>query len=302
MTRPSTGSCSPRTPPGSTQADPGTTITLTVGARASTPVTTRPRPTRRRTRHDARRRDAASASAVLAGGRSSEHDDLARLGDVGRSRRSIRRATTSRRSRSAATAAGRSRAGHGHASSARGAAGTLPVALERVAAGARGGRRRPPDPPRPVRRGRHRPGPARAGGRPVRRLRRDRLGAVHGQGPLQGRAPRPRIPVAAQRDAPCRATRSRTPTATPCSSSRRGSDPRSGSRRSQRGGELEAAVALARRHDDKVLVEEFAAGHGGRVRRARQPRPDRLRGRARSSRTPTGTTTRRSTRRAAWSS
>ena len=35
--------------------------------------------------------------------------------------------------------------------------------------------------------------------------------------------------------------------------------------------ELEAAVALARRHDEKVLVEEFVAGHRGRVRRARQP-------------------------------
>ena len=36
--------------------------------------------------------------------------------------------------------------------------------------------------------------------------------------------------------------------------------------------ELAPAVELARRHDEKVLVEEFVAGHGGRVRRARQPR------------------------------
>ena len=63
--------------------------------------------------------------------------------------------------------------------------------------------------------------------------------------------------------------------------------------------ELEAAVALARRHDDKVLVEEFVPGIevevavlGNRPRRSRRfP--------ARSSRTPTGTTTRRSTTRAA---
>ena len=40
--------------------------------------------------------------------------------------------------------------------------------------------------------------------------------------------------------------------------------------------ELEAAVELARRHDDKVLVEEFQPGARGRVRGARQPRPGRL--------------------------
>ena len=43
--------------------------------------------------------------------------------------------------------------------------------------------------------------------------------------------------------------------------------------------ELEAAVALARRHDDKVLIEEFQPGSRGRVRRARQSRSGRLRGR-----------------------
>ena len=50
--------------------------------------------------------------------------------------------------------------------------------------------------------------------------------------------------------------------------------------------ELEPAVALARRHDEKVLVEEFVAGHGGRVRRARQPRAasDRVAARPRSTR------------------
>ena len=62
--------------------------------------------------------------------------------------------------------------------------------------------------------------------------------------------------------------------------------------------ELEPAVALARRHDEKVLVEEFVDGHGGRVRRARQPRAaaDRVASRAASTRSSTsGTTSSRST-------
>ena len=64
--------------------------------------------------------------------------------------------------------------------------------------------------------------------------------------------------------------------------------------------ELEPAVALARRHDEKVLVEEFEPGHRGRGRRARQPRPGCL-GRRRD-RLPraTGTTTTPSTRKGAW--
>ena len=50
-----------------------------------------------------------------------------------------------------------------------------------------------------------------------------------------------------------------------------GSAPRSGSRRCGAEDELETAVALAWRHDEKVLVEEFVAGHGDRGRGARQP-------------------------------
>ena len=56
------------------------------------------------------------------------------------------------------------------------------------------------------------------------------------------------------------ATRSRTRSAIRSSSSRPGSARRSGSRRSRAESELEDAVALARRHDDKVLVEEFQPG------------------------------------------
>ena len=64
----------------------------------------------------------------------------------------------------------------------------------------------------------------------------------------------------------------------------------------------QAAVELARRHDDKVLDRGGRRGRRGRVRSPRQPRPDRVGRSARSSPTPTGTTTRRSTTRAAWSS
>ena len=65
--------------------------------------------------------------------------------------------------------------------------------------------------------------------------------------------------------------------------------------------ELRAAVELARRHDEKVLVEEFVSGTEVEVRRARQPRPDHVaprrdRRRSRAS----GTTTRPSTTRAGW--
>ena len=63
--------------------------------------------------------------------------------------------------------------------------------------------------------------------------------------------------------------------------------------------ELADALELAFRHDEKVLVEEFVAGPRDRVRRARQRAAGRLGRRARSCRTPSGTTTARSTTRAA---
>ena len=67
--------------------------------------------------------------------------------------------------------------------------------------------------------------------------------------------------------------------------------------------DLPAAVELAFAHDEKILVEEFLDGRRGRVQRARERRSRRLASRARSSRSrATGTTTRPSTPRAAWSS
>ena len=66
--------------------------------------------------------------------------------------------------------------------------------------------------------------------------------------------------------------------------------------------ELEPAVALARRHDEKVLVEEFVPGIEVEVAvLGNQPAPvASLAGRS-WSRMPTGTTSTRSTPTAAWS-
>ena len=98
-----------------------------------------------------------------------------------------------------------------------------------------------------------------------------------------------------------RATRS----ATRSSSSRRGSARRSGSRRSTTRRSSRAAVELARRHDEKVLVEEFVAGIEVEcgVLGNREPPIASLPGEivAHGSST-SGTTTRRSTTRAGWSS
>ena len=139
-------------------------------------------------------------------------------------------------------------------------------------------------------------------GRALRRRRRARLGALHGQGPVQGGPARPGHPGDAQRHAARGRRPSRTRSASRSSSSRRGSAPRSGSRRRATRTSSRAAVELAFRHDEKVLVEEFVDGHRGRVQRARQPASRSRRSRARSSRTRTGTTTRPSTTRAGWSS
>ena len=68
-------------------------------------------------------------------------------------------------------------------------------------------------------------------------------------------------------------------------------------------GELQEAVDLARRHDEKVLIEEFVPGvevEGG-VLGNREPIAS-LPGEIRSQASPTGTTTRPSTTRAAWTS
>ena len=89
---------------------------------------------------------------------------------------SIPRATTSGRSRSAVTAAGRCpRAIRAPGSPATTTVETLPVPADSAPATLGARRRRAADPPRPLRRGRHGPGPLRARGRRLRRSRRARL-------------------------------------------------------------------------------------------------------------------------------
>ena len=148
--------------------------------------------------------------AVLAGGRSSEHEiSVASARSVVAALDPDRYETSSSRS----TEAGRWELGVRRAQRARPrpSVETLPVVADSRAGGrARPGRRRAADPARPVRRGRHGAGPPRARRRPLRRRRRRRLGAVHGQGPLQGGAPRPRDPRRAQRHA-ARRRRARAP-------------------------------------------------------------------------------------------
>ena len=135
----------------------------------------------------------------------------------------------------------------------------------------------------PVRRGRHRAGAARARRRPLRRRRRRRPRRSHGQGPLQGGDARQRHPRRAQRHAPAR-RRGREPVRLPgvreAGAARLVGRHLEGARRESSA----PAVELARRHDEKVLVEEFVDGDRGRVRRARQPRRRSRRSRARSSR------------------
>ena len=140
------------------------------------------RPTRTPTPTPPRPDPNAVRVAVLAGGRSSEHDV------------SLHSA--------AAVREGVAAAGHE----------VLPVTIERsgdwTTAASRWpcGRRRParrrrrlPGAARPVRRGRHAAGPARASGRALRGRRRARLFAVHGQGGLQGGARRRGRPAGALR-------------------------------------------------------------------------------------------------------
>ena len=173
-------------------------------------------------------------------------------------------------------------------------------------------RRRVPGAARPVRRGRHDPGPARAARRALRGRGRARLLAVHGQGRLQGGAGR-RGRAAGRATPPSARTsggrrRRRAPpswrrSGCPCSSSRRGSAPRSGSRRSSTADELDAALETAFGHDGLVIAEAFSPGIEVECSVTGLGRPRGLAaGRGRSSRAPIGTTTRRSTRRAAWSS
>ena len=117
-----------------------------------------------------------------------------------------------------------------------------------------------PDPPRAVRRGRHRPGAARARRRPVRRRRSRGLRALHGQGSLQGGAARPRHLRSRATSTLRDGDEIENPFGYPVfvKPARLGSSV--GISKAHDEAELEAAVALARRHDEKVLVEEFVAG------------------------------------------
>ena len=241
--------------------------------------------------------------AVLAGGRSSEHEiSLA-------SARSVLEALDPERYETTTIEIGRDgrwaldgRPARELSRSRRGGDAARPRRLD-AGRGARRGRRRPADPARAVRRGRDGAGPARARRRPLRRRRRRRLGALHGQGPVQGGAARPRHPGRAQRRRCGSATRSQNPFGYPVfvKPARLGSSV--GISKAHDEAELEAAVALARRHDEKVLVEEFVAGievECGVLGNRPSPIASVV-GRDRR-RTPTGTTTRRSTTRAAWTS
>ena len=144
--------------------------------------------------------------------------------------------------------------------------------------GARRGRRRLPRPARPVRRGRDGSGPARARGRRLRRRRasprrRSRWTRTCSRRSCAATAsPSPR----ASRCTPATGIAARIRSATPSSSSLRGSARASASRSSARGEELGAALDLAFAHDDKVARRGVRRGPRGRVQRARQRGPDRI--------------------------
>ena len=127
----------------------------------------------------------------------------------------------------------------------------------RAAAGrhARDGRRhpggRPPAAPRPPRRGRHRAGDARAGRRPLRRLRRARLRALHGQAQVQGRPRRPRHPAGAM-GRPARH--------------------RAGGRRAPRRRRRAPLPAVREAGEPRVVGRREPGRRGGRARRRGRPR------------------------------
>ena len=148
-----------------------------------------------------------SAEAPRRGGRGRPLErarDLGRVGAVGARGARPRALRDDARSRSTAAATGSSESQATDCCQAP-ISETLPVLADSSPAQVLGSRRRRhPGPARPVRRGRHRPGPARARRRALRRRRRRRLGALHGQGSLQGGAARPRDPGRPQRDAAAR--------------------------------------------------------------------------------------------------
>ena len=272
-------------PPGGSKAKPGKTVTIVVGRLCRDPLMPKLR------------------VAVVMGGRSSEHEiSLA-------SARSVLEALDPARYEAVTVEIGRDgrwELGSGIARRARavralrdGDAAGADVSGSRDAVG---GRRRLPRPARAVRRGRHRSGPARAGRRPLRRRGHPRLGALHGQGPVQGGAPRRGDPGHAERDAPSERGRLREPLRLPGVREARaarllGRD-QQGARRG-RAPRRDRARLPARREGARRGIRLRGRG---RVQRAREPGADRVdsgrdRGELRLVRL-----LRRSTTRAAWSS
>ena len=263
-----TGPCRTRTTtssslaqrPGGGRLEKGSTVTLVVGVFDDSQLDPDPTPTAEPTETAGADPDAQPVRvAVLSGGRSSEHDVSLASG--------------------AAVRAAVAEAGHE----------VLDVLLaprRRLAARRRAGRpapgrgaarrrRRLPRAARPLRRGRHGPGPARAARRPLRRRGRARLVAVHGQGRLQGGAGGGRRPAGRLRRGPPgrRPGASASRSACPRSSSPPARAPRSASSRCSRPSELPAALETAFGYDTLVIAEAMSARPRGRVRGARQRRP-----------------------------
>ena len=168
-------------------------------------------------RHDDDRRTVTARVrvAVLAGGRSSEHEiSLA-------SARSVVEALDPSRYETTLIEIGRDGAWALPAAPGTAAISgtheTLPIPTAASAVAARLGRRRPTHPARAVRRGRDGAGSARARRCAVRRLRRDCFGALHGQGSVQGGAAGSWDSGRSQRDAPIRRPGRPTRSATRCS-------------------------------------------------------------------------------------
>ena len=149
------------------------------------------------------------------------------------------------------------------------------------------GRRGVPGAARAVRRGRHHPGPAGDGRRALRRGRGAGQRGRHGQGVHQEAARRRRAAGrrpgrAAPRHRDADRASSATGSGCRCSSSRPGPARRSGSPGSPNGPRWTRAIAVAREHDPKVLVEAAVPGRevevgvleypDGRVRPACPPR------------------------------
>ena len=280
-------------PPGNTQQDPNTVVTLFVGVYV-------PPDDDRAHGHGDDHDHAVTARvrvAVLAGGRSSEHEiSLA-------SARSVVAALDGDRYETQVIEIGRDGAwalppARRHGRVGRGT--RIAADSDRVGAVcARRGRRRPAHPARPVRRGRDGPGSAGARRCPVRRLRRDGIGALHGQGSLQGSPPRPRHPCRPEHHAspgrpgrePVRLPRVRQ--ARPARVIGRDLEGGHGGRARGSG----RAGAPPRRQGARRGVPAGGRGRGGC---ARKPRPDRV-GRRRDRRARRLVRLRRQVRRtAAW--